>query len=79
MSQPEYIDAKQLRPGPIRHKSLSPELLERINAVFDVIGPDLDTNLEKFELNFMRDLHPGNEVCWVPCSPSLRELMTFQK
>ena len=62
MNEPEYVDPKQLRPGPIRHKSLSPELLEQINAVFDVIGPYLDTNLEKFELNFMRDLHPESEV-----------------
>ena len=62
MNEPEYIDPKQLSPGPIRHESLSPELLERISAVYDVIGPYLDTNLEKFELNFMRDLHPESEV-----------------
>ena len=62
MNEPEYIDPKQLRPGPIRHESLSPELLERIRAVYDVIGPYLDTNLEKFELNFMRDSHPESEV-----------------
>ena len=66
MNEPEYIDPKQLRPGPIRHESLSPELLERIRAVYDVIGPYLDTNLEKFELSFMRDSHPESEVAiWI--------------
>lgn len=66
MNEPEYIDPKQLRPGPIRHESLSPKLLEQIEAVFDVIGPYLGTNLEKFELNFMRDMHPESEVAiWI--------------
>ncbi len=36
MSKPEHVDPKQLRQGPIRHESLSPELLEKIKAVFDV-------------------------------------------
>ncbi len=62
MNEPQNIDPSKIRVGPIRHASLSPELLERISAVYDVIGPYLDTNLEKFELNFMRDLHPESEV-----------------
>jgi hypothetical protein len=39
MSEPEFIDPSQLRPGPIRNESLPPELLDQIKAVFDVIGP----------------------------------------
>ena len=62
MSEPEYVDPKQLRPGPIRHESLPPELLDRIEAVFGVIGPYLDTTLEEFEVDFMRDVHPEGEV-----------------
>ncbi len=62
MNEPQNIDPSKIRIGPIRHESLSPELLERISAVYEVIGPYLDTNLEKFELNFMRDSHPENEV-----------------
>jgi hypothetical protein len=38
------------------------ELLEQIKAVFDVIGPYLDTTLEQFELSFMRDAHPEREI-----------------
>ena len=51
--EPEFIDPGQLRPGPIRNESLSDELLEHIRAVFDGIGPYLDTTLEQFEIGFM--------------------------
>jgi hypothetical protein len=62
MNEPEYVDAKQLRPGPIRNKSLPSELLEQIKAVFDVIGPYINMTLEEFEIGFMRDMHPESEV-----------------
>ena len=62
MIDPEYIDPRQLRPGPIRHRSLSPDLLEQIKAVFDVIGQYLGMTLEEFEIGFMRDMHPEREV-----------------
>ena len=56
------IDPNQLQPGPIRHESLSPELLDHVRAVFDVIGPYIGMTLEQFEVNLMRDVHPENEV-----------------
>lgn len=62
MNEPEFIDPGQLRPGPIRNESLPDELLEQIRAVFDVIGPYLDTTLEQFEIGFMRDMNPASEV-----------------
>jgi hypothetical protein len=62
MSEPEYVDPSQLRPGPIRHESLPPEMLEQIKAVFDVIGRYLGMTLEQFEVTFMRDTHPESEV-----------------
>ena len=62
MSEPEYVDPSQLRPGPIRHESLPPALLEQIQAVFDVIGPYTGMTLEQFEIGFMRDMHPESEV-----------------
>jgi hypothetical protein len=62
MSEPEFVDPRQLQPGPIRNQSLSPELLETIQAVFEVIGPYLDMTLEQFEIGFMRDMHPEREV-----------------
>ena len=62
MSEPEYVDPSQLRPGLIRHESLPPELLDQIKAVFDVIGPFTAMTLEQFEIGFMRDMHPQREV-----------------
>jgi len=62
MTEPEPIDLSKLRPGPIRNESLPPEMLEQIKAVFDVIGPYIKTTLEEFEIGFMRDKHPENEV-----------------
>ena len=62
MSEPEYVDPRQLRPGPIRDESLPPELLDQIKAVFDVIGPSINMTLEQFEIGFRRDMHPEREV-----------------
>jgi hypothetical protein len=62
MTEPEFIDPNNLRPGPIRNESLPPELLDQIRAVFDVIGPYINMTLEQFEIGFMRDMHPESEV-----------------
>lgn len=59
---PEPIDLSKIAPGPIRHDSLSPELLEHVRAVHDVIGPYLRTTLEQFEVGLMRDTNPEEEV-----------------
>jgi hypothetical protein len=62
VNTPEPVDPRSLQPGPIRNESLSVELLEQIRAVYDVIGPYLETTLEQFEIGFMRDMHPESEV-----------------
>ena len=62
MTEPEYVDPNELRPGPIRHESLPLHLLEHVQAVYDVIGPYLNTTLEQFEVGFMRDADPKREV-----------------
>ena len=62
MSEPEYVDPNQLRPGPIWHESLPPDVLEQIKAVYEVIRPYLGTTLEQFQIDFMRDMRPEREV-----------------
>ena len=62
MTGPEYVDPQELRPGPIRHESLPPNLLEHVQAVYDVIGPYLNATLEQFEVGFLRDADPKMEV-----------------
>jgi hypothetical protein len=67
LPDPEPIDPRDARPGPIRHESLSDELLEQIRAIYEIVGPYLDTTLEQFEVGFMRDMHPEREAA-VWCS-----------
>jgi hypothetical protein len=62
VNEPEFIDPKQLRPGPIRHEALPPHLLEQVKAIFDLIGPYIGMTLEQFEIGFMRDTDPESEV-----------------
>lgn len=62
MSEPEFIDPNQIQPGPIRHESLDPILLERIKSIYDVLGQFFNQTLEQFELGFMRDTNPEHEV-----------------
>tara|TARA_R110002126_G_scaffold39822_2_gene117688 strand:- start:747 stop:1145 length:399 start_codon:yes stop_codon:yes gene_type:complete len=59
---PEPVDPKKLRPGPIRNESLPPNLLQQIEAVHKVIGSYVSTSLEQFEISFMRDASPEVEV-----------------
>ena len=67
MTDPEHIDLNELKPGPIRHETLPPELLEQVRAVYDLMGTYLGTTLEQFEIGFMRDADPKSEVA-VWCS-----------
>jgi hypothetical protein len=78
VNEPEYIDPKQLRPGPIRNESLPTELLDRIKAVHDLIGPYTGVTLEQFEVGFMRDMDPESEVA-VWCSITAAWLAYHEK
>ena len=61
------IDPNDLQSGPIRHESLPPDLLEHIRSIYEIVGPYLDTTLEQFEIGFMRDMHPEDEVAIWSC------------
>ncbi|MHB0956800.1 MAG: hypothetical protein ACYC6N_03195 [Pirellulaceae bacterium] len=62
MTESEYVDPSETGPGPSRCESLPPDLLEHIEAVYDVIGPYLSTSLEKFTRGFMLGANPKGEV-----------------
>jgi hypothetical protein len=58
----ERIPVSQLRPGPIRHPQLDPDLIERIRA-FKQILAEVDTStIDQTIDNFKRDQHPASEV-----------------
>ena len=64
MPQPrrEWVDLKELRPGPIRHASLSDELLTKIRRIHSVFVEVDGTTLEERETQLRRDVHPEIEV-----------------
>jgi hypothetical protein len=58
----ERIPLSQLRPGPVRHPQLDPDLIERIRA-FKQILAEVDTStIDQTIDNFKRDQHPAREV-----------------
>jgi hypothetical protein len=62
----EAIDPKRIKSGPIRNDSLSPEVIEQMEAVYEVIGPYLGQTLEQLEVAIMRDSCPEDEaIVWV--------------
>jgi hypothetical protein len=58
----QKIPIANLRMGPIRNASLPYDLLKRIRAIHTALKGIYDVSLEQMELNFMRDLHPADEV-----------------
>lgn len=54
-----------IRPGPIRHPTLPPELLKEIQRLWYSVGKAAyggNGTLEEWELGFMRDVHPEREI-----------------
>ena len=66
-TNPDPIDPKQVHSRPIRHDSLSIELLDQINVIYAVIGRYVATSLEQFEIGFMRNANPVDEVARWSC------------
>ena len=61
------LDPQTLRLGPIRHESLSDELLVRIRHIHSVFADIDGMTLEKRESLFQRDVHPEREVAIWQC------------
>lgn len=56
------FDRRQLPPGPVGQKWLSPAMLARTKAVFVAIGPYLGMTLPQFDQWFMTQSDPETEV-----------------
>lgn len=57
------VSLEELVKSPIRHNSLSDDLLERIRNIFEVFREHLCiASLEQFEIDFMRDENPETEI-----------------
>ncbi len=62
MSESKDIRLSQLQKGPIRHESLSDELLEGLKFAYDTVGHFIHPTWEQWEIDFMRDLHSETEI-----------------
>lgn len=59
-----WVDADKLKTGPIRNAALSGPLLQRIRTVHARIRGAYPVTLEQFEVEFMRERDPENEVAF---------------
>ena len=60
-----WVDAAELAPGPIRHRSLPADVAERVERVFATFEPVLavqDVDLPTFMDDFRREIDPDGEV-----------------
>lgn len=58
----KFIPIESIRPGPIRHESLSDSQLSKLKSIYEIVGKYTCTSLETFEIDFMRDANPDAEI-----------------
>ena len=56
------IDAKDVKPGPIRHEGLSPQMEEVARFTYQAVGHLISPTFEQWELGFLRDSTPEREL-----------------
>ena len=55
-------EIQNLKPGPVRHGQLSPDLTERARSLYARVGHLMYPTFEQWELGFCRDTHPEREI-----------------
>lgn len=58
----EFIDPKESRPGNIKHERLDPEWEGIARHTFQVVGHLVKPTYEQWELGFLRDQSPEQEL-----------------
>jgi hypothetical protein len=58
----EFIDPKKIRPGNIKHEQLTPKWEEVARHTFQVVGHLVKPTYEQWELGFLRDQSPEQEL-----------------
>lgn len=58
----EFIDPKRVRPGKIKHEGLDPEWERVARHTFKVVGHLVKATYEQWELDFLRDRSPEQEL-----------------
>lgn len=78
MSETRRVSVHQLVPGPIVHEKLSDEQVERLRAVYAIVGSLYGScrSFEDFELGFLRDIDPEREIeIWEMIAFGLRDFL----
>jgi hypothetical protein len=58
------IKTADLKPGPIRHQQLPPELMTRIESLHSTFQDMYPMSMTEWADGFQRDAHPEQEVMW---------------
>jgi len=58
----DFVPIEAIRPGPIRHESLTEKQLSTLRSIYNIVGKYTCTSLEMFEIDFMRDANPDAEI-----------------
>lgn len=79
MQDPRIASLDTSQPGPIRHESLPPELVERIKKIQALLAEVDPTPLDKVIEDFRRDLHPEREVAiWEKIAADYQQALSEQ-
>jgi hypothetical protein len=70
----EFIDPKKIRPGKIKHEQLDPKWEEIARHTFQVVGHLVKPTYEQWELDFLRDQNPEQEMfLWLVISDAFEK------
>ncbi len=58
----QEIPIDDIKPGPIRHSKLPPDLTDQARSLYDRAGHFMYPSFEQWELGFCRDTHPEREL-----------------
>lgn len=58
----EFVDPKKVRAGKIKHERLDPKWEEIARHTFQVVGHLVKPTYEQWELDFLRDQNPEQEL-----------------
>jgi hypothetical protein len=73
----EYIDPNEVRPGKIKHEGLDPEWEGVARHTYQIVGHLVKPTYEQWELDFLRDQSPQQELfLWLVISDAFEMAIT---
>jgi hypothetical protein len=70
----KYIDPQKVRPGNLKHEQLDPKWEEIARHTFHAVGHLVKPTYEQWELDFLRDKNPEQELfLWLVIADAFEE------